>query len=1000
MKENYIELLGYEGELVSINQVASNYPDFSDLEKIGIDNVYFSDNSPTAFFLEMEDFSNESLKRIAEVQHKAWNYSKVILLFAWSDTEIRIFNCYATPKPYTSENTNMEDIVKSLELIKHSSIEDSQNSLALINYLFSRVGVDCGLLWNEDNEISKKIDLQRRLDKYLVSSLKETAKQLQTSGLNKEIIHSLLLRSLFILYLEDKGAATETRLYEGISEECHSYFDILKDKEKTYLLFEELQNHFNGNITSIHPQERDDITETHLALVRNCFIDGNVNSPSIFEDWRLFDFKIIHIELISEIYDNFLGEMKAESGQYYTPYSLVELILSEKIPVKNRTNYDVKILDPACGSGIFLVEAYRRLVKRWKNEHPNEAICFETLRSILIENIFGIEIDPVAIKVASFSLYLALIDYLEPKTLWINENYKLPNLISDQNNNNNEEQGSNLLRTDTMLVSRNDLPIIDLVIGNPPFGTSKLPTEIKEYCDNFSFAKEYVLPFMHKATYFCPTGEIALIFNSKVLTNLQGTYANFRKWLFKYNYVTKLYNLSVFRKTPENFGGQLFANAKVPISIVYYSHNIPEIPSDTIIYWYPKTYIKSNLIEGVVIDYNDIKYLPRTESQNPTSKIWKIAMWGTDADRIFINRLSKSTLGQFFNDNDVKCITGLNGDKDNMEFTPDFILNPKMMDRYYTNTNQAVYANSERKQYRSLGDFLMTPPFVVFNKFQKNKEINCSYLDVQCFCKTGAYMINGNISNNKKKVLTAYLNSDIVKYYLFLTSSQWGIEREQILLKEILSLPSPFTNKYTEEIEIRISNKFDQLVDLKKELINDQIQVEEIENNILDEFIYCLSITSDELSLINDMLDYQLDLFENQARSIAVNKTGIDELSMYTESICKSLNTFVKNASLNVSGTIYDSLKTNPLNLVSLKFSVEESIIKTKDNNSLSTLLDELNESLTREKAPNIYVRKKLVHYDGDYIHIVKTNQKRFWTKTQAREDAAAIIVDILNMKN
>ena len=118
--------------------------------------------------------------------------------------------------------------------------------------------------------------------------------------------------------------------------------------------------------------------------------------------------------------------------------------------------------------------------------------------------------------------------------------------------------------------------------------------------------------------------EIALIFNSKVLTNTQKPYQNFRKWLFNSNYVEKVYNLSIFRKTPKHFGGQLFASAVGPVSIVYFQHIAPETISETIEYWAPKTYIKSSIVDGVVIDNSDIKELPRTECLNRILKFGKL----------------------------------------------------------------------------------------------------------------------------------------------------------------------------------------------------------------------------------------------------------------------------------------------------------------------------------------------------------------------------------------
>ena len=119
-----------------------------------------------------------------------------------------------------------------------------------------------------------------------------------------------------------------------------------------------------------------------------------------------------------------------------------------------------------------------------------------------------------------------------------------------------------------------------------------------------------------------------------VLTNQIKT-----KWLLNENYVEKIYNLSIFQNCPKNFVGQLFSSAAVPVCIAYFQKNPPQKTSNTIEYLAPKTYIKSNLIDGVVIDSTDIKFLPRTECQMPDTKIWKIAMWGNIVDYYFLKCL-------------------------------------------------------------------------------------------------------------------------------------------------------------------------------------------------------------------------------------------------------------------------------------------------------------------------------------------------------------------------
>ncbi|MFA6667835.1 MAG: N-6 DNA methylase, partial [Bacilli bacterium] len=585
-----------ESEAVVLNQV----------QNFGIDSVYFNTdengNSFPAVFLKMVSVFNEkTLVEIAKTHQQIWNYKKVLFLYVYSKTEIRIYNCSEKPIIKTKEKLDYNRELKNLE-IKTCNFYDKKQ-LQELEQLFSRIAIDTGIIWTleEASSIREKINLQRRVDKYLVSSLVNTAQQLEQQGLEINFIHKIILRSLFLLYLEDRKA-TDEKFYSKIKKGATSYFDILEDVDATYNLYEKLEEHFNGNIFTVEKGEK--ISLEQLQTIKNCFISGNDNTPQakLFKDWKLFDFSIIQIELLSEIYENFLfkthPELKKKTGTYYTPPSLVEFILNEKLPVvKKEKNYNVKILDLSCGSGIFLVESFKRLVKRYENQHNEKLTDFGQLKKLLTDNIFGIELHPQAIKVAAFSLYLALVDNLNPKTIWQNKNNRLPNLINNPNDKSLKEQGENLFCRDTLsdLSKENKLHDFELIVGNPPFGTTELLKSVRNYCDKYGFAKEMVLPFLHKATIFAPEGEIALIFNTKILTNTGRTYQNFRKWLFNVCYVEKVFNFSILRNAKKNFGGQLFGDATGPISIVFYKKKQPETPSDKIVYYAPKTFIKSNI---------------------------------------------------------------------------------------------------------------------------------------------------------------------------------------------------------------------------------------------------------------------------------------------------------------------------------------------------------------------------------------------------------------------
>ncbi len=648
-----------ESEAVVLNQV----------QDFGIDSIYFNTDEngnsfPAVFLKKVDSFDEKTLQEIADMHQKIWNYKKVLFLYVYSEIEIRIYNCSEKPLVKTKENFDYEKALKTFELGTYNFSDKGQ--LQELEQLFSRIAIDTGIIWTLDEaaSIREKINLQRRVDKYLVSSLVNTAQQIEEQGLEIKFIHKIILRSLFLLYLEDRKA-TDEKFYSKIKNGATSYFDILEDVEATYVLYDKLEGHFNGNVFTLEADER--ITAEQLQIVKKCFISGNDNTPQIklFEDWKLFDFSIIQIELLSEIYENFLfkthPELKKKTGTYYTPPSLVEFVLNEKLPIgKKNRNYSVKILDPSCGSGIFLVESFKRLVRRYENQHGEKLTDFSKLKKLLTDNIFGIELHPQAIKVAAFSLYLALLDKLNPRTIWQNENHRLPYLINNPGDTSIKEQGKNLFCRDTILENREIEAIkFDLVIGNPPFGTTDLLESVSDYSDKYNFAKEMVLPFLHKATKFSPEGEIAMIFNTKVLTNTGGTYQNFRKWLFNDCYVEKVFNFSILRNAKKNFGGQLFGDATGPISIVFYQKEQPKNPSDKIAYYAPKTFIKSNVIDGLSIDFTDLKFLPREECQKPDTKIWKIAMWGGMNDWELIQSFGKKNIGSLLSRKDVVKGLGL-----------------------------------------------------------------------------------------------------------------------------------------------------------------------------------------------------------------------------------------------------------------------------------------------------------------------------------------------------
>jgi len=145
--------------------------------------------------------------------------------------------------------------------------------------------------------------------------------------------------------------------------------------------------------------------------------------------WK-YDFKYIPVELISGIYESFLNDQQRQEGAVYTPRNLATLAVDEAFAGIERPWEEI-VLDGACGSGILLTSAYRRMLGAMKAA-KNSELTYVERQTILLRGIRGGDISPSACKVTVFSLYLVLLEDLAPTdivALQEDQNVKLPPLI-------------------------------------------------------------------------------------------------------------------------------------------------------------------------------------------------------------------------------------------------------------------------------------------------------------------------------------------------------------------------------------------------------------------------------------------------------------------------------------------------------------------------------------------------------------------------------------------
>lgn len=967
----------------------------------GVDKIYFSGEFPSVYFKSVSDFTVETLQNVFVLQRKIWNQGKVPFLFVESPTEIRVYNCYDTPKrDYTESN----EISLRLAEARTNIIGD----LEQLRAVFGKVSIETGGFW-EKAEYNRRIQHKTRVDQALINNLRLTRRRLLTKQLSVETIHDLLLRSLFILYLQDRGA-TDAGFYSQYLEGANSYYDILENKEATYKLFEKLETSFNGNLSPIGDNERVLVTSNHLAEIKNCFW-SDIHNPSqrrLF-DWKIFDFGIISIQVISEIYEDFLStqntdEHISQRGAYYTPHVLAEFILNDLLPYPsdNQHNYNIKILDPTCGSGIFLVDSLNRLLDRWEYAHPKKQLTFSTIKSIVLNNIYGIEIELEAIKVAAFSIYLAMLDRLNPKTLW--QNNAFPYLIHFPGALDLNKQGHNLFFMSSLAPGPFEDQSYDLIVGNPPFST-KVTEETKSYLAKYHFATETVLAFLHRASTLCPTGKISLIAPSKILFNKGVNYQGFRHFLFNKNYVEKIYNFSALRRVSKKSGGRnLFASAIAPVCILIYSKDAPQKATERIVYYAPTTVTKNRSVDGIVIDATDVQYLPRAEAKKTDTNIWKIAMWGTERDFRFLQRLGKYT--------SLRENLSKRGWNDNMGVgletsQPTDVIDYDIKTMPHIDANRITrYGNSLRDTtnldrhefYRTGRKKAYIGPHILIKEGQENKRFCASFLAFDCSFTKTVYGIHSK-DENALKVLVAYLNSSLAFYLLFLTSSTWGIERERVKPNEILDLPD-LCFVLSQEFQDELVQLVDQIAKEKKVFsLDNGASIKQLEHSIDNIFWKGLGFSPVERILVDDLLNYRLDAFQEGQKSEAFRPCDYFHMQSYSRQLCLTLNQFLPpDSGLYTCASHFDIRGRDPLQVIALHLTENkpDRIVDIFPSEDVTSILTDIDSYTYSSHSSSIYYRRFIRYWNDNTVYIIKPNEKRFWSDSIAMNDADEIALELM----
>lgn len=776
---------------------------------------------------------------------------------------------------------------------------------------------------------------------------------------------------------------------------------------------------------------------------------------------------------------------KKSKGAFYTPRYLAEMVVDEAVSDLSSL-LDKTFLDPSCGSGIFLVTLFNRMADECygRNKTLDEKSKINELKKILKKNLYGIDVNPTACHITCFSLYIAFLDQFEPRYLHKlqNRNGKiLPKLLAYE-----DQQWQNIEHASIFQGNffQHDLPIqnnFDIIIGNPPWpGRTSMADEVlmqwledenhnpllcdPELPEKKTYRKSVFFPsnqvahtFMWKALlHLGKSGNCCMLLPSGVLLNKTDIFQ--KEWL-KRTTVNKIIHLADYRRL-------LFEHAKKPCFIAYFNPKKPDIDFHEIEYIVPK-YLGQDPVVGkipvtpddhVTIRLKDVIDAAKTKQ---ASVLWKSRYSGSPRDWRLIDYLQNlSSLSQLAGQpksnkpwkegkgfqvwyqvgydrapatyGDPKPIPGSLNDSfieaknkkaKFIALSSDCIpLKKKLETTLYKGKNlppESELHASLKGFRRSPERCIFEPPFVLINK-GFNRFL---FSDFFVFYQDSVTGISGpDKDKNLLIFLSVYAQSRLASYFQYHTSGNWGTERPEVRLHELLKLPFPkpedmgMNKKKAQQVVKKIASKVSAF---KKKLEERYQEYEDIQNGIklhgdtfdeirqrkseklaqeLEPLVYeYFGLTKEEIALIEDTCE----IYEKSATPErydkpikTLQKTTVNDRLQYSKWLCNTLNSWILEAwqpdrppfFFYAESTEFNTLGQVLITLYETKNKRKSVEVDPKSKAILNALKRISNASIS-EQGSLSYLRG-IVFAENDKIHVLKPDMLGKWTRTAALNDA------------
>ncbi len=972
------------------------------LKELGLAAVFCIEGVPTIGFLNDPDASAD---RVDTVHRILWNQGLMSLLLVIRQDDLMAYSLVKRPF-HREQGASAADprLITTLSLVN-----DAVRLRELVD------SAQSGRFWFENDPY---FDPDQRVDSVLLSNLLQSFRELKEE-LGSDAAQALLMQTMFIAYLEDRKII-KSEVFKEASDGAHASFSDMLEARTTAsfeTLFDWLKAAFNGNVFNapcafdVEGGRPPKLKAKQLKVLAR-FRHGREEMTSGQMHFFGYDFEYMSIGLISAVYDRFLKEEveRANSdGAFYTPMFLADVVVNQLWDDLNDEQRSSGVFcDPACGSGIFLVRLFQRLVAYHCQQKKKRHATWNELKTIA-RRLRGADINPAAVRVAAFSLYITLLEQSNPPDLpaLIDAGKLLPSLYGDT------------LRPAQDFFTSDDGGHYDAVIGNPPWkGRGGSVTTAQQWTKSQNLpdpAKDIAWGFVWKSLRVLkPKGIVALLLPAMgILHNNDSETA--RKLLLLKARIRRVINLS-------DLCFQLFDGAQRPTAFILYENIRTEGEPYRFEYWVPKADLNLRLKRMMTLSRGDRIQL-RSDVVNADPSVFKRRLWSRPPDEKLLQFLRTiPALNDFIGEYKTLRKAEFNRDKTwaiGQGFQP---AQPDKLgtEGYRTTTSEIV----TRYPYLSADAFCPVALPKIKTKPWKTKTVRragfphgfkgphilipqgveramprlrASYTDQSLVFEDSLQAIAFPPAKHRTaKLLTAVLNSSLSAWFYFHDTANFGADRAKVHQNDLLKLPFSLPKDMPDpDRAAAAAAKIVRLIDREIKHSNDLLRDSTGVLNEIDHLVFeYYGLDQSDIALVEDTFNYILPAMQPR-RSAGMQRiwenSRIEHRHAYATMLCDSLKPWFRKP-------IIASLAAKSADVAILRLSIADnkraSDYSETKSDELVPFLNQISQSLPRRLPGNVQVVPDLRFVIGSEMYLIKPLQLRQWLRSAALADAEQIAAE------